>query len=206
MSEDHCDSSGCAGLTNPYGRTKWMCEAILGNLAASDPERTVVALRYFNPIDCDESGLLGVDPRGNPNNLIPVVVNALVSDTPALSIFGADWDTPDGTAIRDFIHVTDRAQGHLASIDAMLVSDSFDKGFHVFNLGTGTGHSVKETITAMETASGRKVPTRETGRREGDVVMCIAEPSKSATTLKWKTNKTLSHACLDIIRYLGIHT
>jgi UDP-glucose 4-epimerase len=116
--EEQCDNTGCSGLTNPYGRTKWMCEAILNDLANSDPEWTIIALRYFNPIGCDGSGILGENPRDVPNNLMPVVVNAMAGKIPVLNIFGTDWDTTDGTAIRDFIHVSDLAVGHLAALKA----------------------------------------------------------------------------------------
>ncbi|KAG9234922.1 hypothetical protein BJ875DRAFT_288792 [Amylocarpus encephaloides] len=200
--ETQCDNTGCTGLTNPYGRTKWMCEAILHDLAVSDPDWTIMALRYFNPIGCDESGLLGENPRDVPNNLMPIVVQAMTGERPALNIFGTDWDTPDGTAIRDFIHVSDLAAGHLAALKATKRSN-FTTGYHVYNLGTGTGHSVMEIVTAMQNVSGRTIPTKLSGRREGDVGICIAEPSKSAASLDWKTRKSLTQACWDICRYLG---
>jgi len=203
LTEEQCDNSGCTGLTNPYGRTKWMCEAILNDLAVSDPEWTIVALRYFNPIGCDESGLLGEDPRDTPNNLMPIVVKAMTGEMPVLNIYGTDWDTPDGTAIRDFIHVSDLAAGHLAALKATTRSD-FGTGYQVFNLGTGTGHSVSDIVSTMRTVSGRPIPTQKTGRREGDVGICIAEPSKSATTLGWKTEKTLTQACQDICSFINI--
>jgi len=200
--EEQCDSSSCVGLTNPYGRTKWMCEAILNDLAISDPTWTIMALRYFNPIGCDESGKLGENPRDTPNNLMPIVVKAMLGEIPALNVFGTDWDTPDGTAIRDFIHVSDLAAGHLAALKAT-ENPEFSTGYHVYNLGTGTGHSVKEIVTAMQNVSGRTIPTNETARREGDVGICIADPAKSATSLGWTTQKTLSEACWDICQYLG---
>jgi UDP-glucose 4-epimerase len=203
LTEEQCDNSGCTGLTNPYGRTKWMCEAILNDLAVSDPEWTIVALRYFNPIGCDESGLLGEDPRDTPNNLMPIVVKAMTGEMPVLNIFGSDWDTPDGTAIRDFIHVSDLAAGHLAALRAT-TRPGFGTGYHVFNLGTGTGHSVSDIVSTMKKVSGRPIPTQQVGRREGDVGICIAEPSKSAATLGWKTEKTLTQACEDICGFLNL--
>lgn len=200
--EEQCDNTGCAGLTNPYGRTKWMCEAILHDLAISDPTWTIIALRYFNPIGCDDSGLLGEEPSAVPNNLMPVVVQAMRGERPHLNVFGTDWDTPDGTAIRDFIHVSDLAAGHLAALKATKKPE-FSNGYHVYNLGTGTGHSVKEIVNAMQDVSGRSIPVLESGRREGDVGVCIAEPSKSLVSLNWKTQKSLTQACQDICRYLG---
>jgi UDP-glucose 4-epimerase len=201
--EEQCNSSGCVGLTNPYGRTKWMCEAILSDLAHADPTWTIIALRYFNPIGCDESGVLGEEPRSVPNNLMPLVVKAMTGKLPMLKILGTDWDTPDGTAIRDFIHVSDLAQGHLAALKATK-GPGFQHGYHVYNLGTGTGYSVKEIITTMQDVSGRLIPVRETGRREGDVGICIAEPSKSSVSLNWKSQRSLKRACWDICRYIGV--
>lgn len=202
--EEQCDNTGCAGLTNPYGRTKWMCEAILNDLAISDPTWTIIALRYFNPIGCDSSGKLGEDPSSTPNNLMPIVVRVMTGESAALQIFGSDWDTPDGTAVRDFIHVSDLALGHLAALNA--TTKSTMNGFHPFNLGTGTGYSVKNIVTAMERASGRDIPINLSSRREGDVGSCIAEPSKSAIMLDWKAEKTLIQSCYDICRYLNIGT
>jgi UDP-glucose 4-epimerase len=200
--EDQCDAASCVGLTNPYGRTKWMCEAILNDLAVSDPGWTIVALRYFNPIGCDESGMLGENPKDVPNNLMPIVIQTMTGEREHLEIFGTDWDTPDGTAVRDFIHVSDLAAGHLAALKATK-RESFEPGFHAYNLGTGTGHSVKEIVTAMQNVSGRTIPTKLSPRRGGDVGICVAEPSKSAVSLNWKTQKTLAQACWDICRYLG---
>jgi UDP-glucose 4-epimerase len=200
--ETQCDATSCAGLTNPYGRTKWMCEAILNDLAVSDPEWTIMALRYFNPIGCDDSGMLGENPKDTPNNLMPIVVQAMSGERPFLEIFGTDWNTADGTAIRDFIHVSDLAAGHLAALKATK-RENCQSGFHVYNLGTGTGHSVMEIVDTMRRISGKTIETRLSPRREGDVGVCVAEPSKSAMNLNWKTQKTLAQACWDICRYLG---
>jgi UDP-glucose 4-epimerase len=200
--EEQCDNRACAGLTNPYGRTKWMCEAILNDLAVSDRTWNITVLRYFNPIGCDESGVLGEEPRGTPNNLMPILVKVMSGKLPVFNIFGTDWDTPDGTAIRDFIHVSDLAQGHLAALRAMKNAD-LSAGYHVYNLGSGTGHSVKEVVTTMQNVSGQFIPIHETERRQGDVGICIAETSKSAAFLNWKTQKTLFQACRDICYYLG---
>lgn len=199
--EESCDNSGCSGLTSPYGRTKWMCEAILNDLAFSDPEWSIIALRYFNPIGCDSSGILPEDPRGTPNNLMPIVVNVMMGKLPVLNIFGDDWDTADGTSVRDFIHVSDLARGHVSAIKA---KRKLGTGFKTFNLGTGTGHSVNEIVIAMEGVSKKRIPTRKTGRREGDVGVCIAEPSKSLLDLEWRTEKSLEDCCRDICRVLDL--
>ena len=196
---------GCTGLTNPYGRTKWMCEAILNDVAAADPEWTIFALRYFNPIGCDPSGMLGEDPRCTPNNLMPVVVKVMTDELPVLNIFGTDWDTEDGTAIRDFIHVSDLARGHIAALAAAATRHtSYQGGFRTFNLGSGKGHSVLEVVAAMEVASGKRIFVQPMGRRDGDVGVCIAEPLRAEAELHWRTEKTLGACCQDICRFLGI--
>lgn len=196
---------GCTGLTNPYGRTKWMCEAILNDVAAADPEWTIFTLRYFNPIGCDPSGMLGEDPRSTPNNLMPVVVKVMTDELPVLNIFGTDWDTEDGTAIRDFIHVSDLARGHTAALAAAASKHtSYQGGFRTFNLGSGKGHSVLEVVAAMEVASGKQISVQPMGRRDGDIGVCIAEPSRAEAELQWRTEKSLETCCQDICRFLGI--
>jgi UDP-glucose 4-epimerase len=192
--------SGSSGLTNPYGRTKWMCEAILSDLAYADPEWTITALRYFNPIGCDESGLLGEDPRDTASNLMPVVLRVITGALPVLSIFGDDYDTPDGTAVRDYIHVTDLAKGHLAALKSR--ADRGDHGFRVYNLGSGHGSSVLEVVDAMEQVCGRKIPTKIVGRREGDVGSCVAKARRAEEELGWKTEKTMEMCCRDVWRFL----
>jgi UDP-glucose 4-epimerase len=189
--------SGCTGLTNPYGRSKWICEAILADLTVADPEWTIVALRYFNPIGCDESGRLGEDPRVAPTNLMPVVLKVMLGEMDRLHVFGTDWDTRDGTAIRDFIHVSDLARGHLA---ALTVKEK--QGFQVFNVGTGTGHSVYEVIDAVQAAFGKDVPMVKAGRRDGDVGVCVADPQRAMAELGWKPQKTLLDSCRDLCRFL----
>jgi UDP-glucose 4-epimerase len=193
--------AGSTGITNPYGRTKWMCEAILADVAASDPEWTIVALRYFNPIGCDSSGLLGEDPKGKPTNLLPVVVNVMTGRSPELQMFGTDWETDDGTAVRDFIHVTDLACGHIAALDTAN-SGRLQENFRAFNLGTGRGYSVMEVVTAMESVSSQPIAKKAVGRRPGDVGYCVAAASRSQQELKWKTEKTLTDACVDICNFL----
>lgn len=194
---------GCMGITNPYGRTKWICETILADLAASDPQWTVVALRYFNPIGCDSSGLLGEDPRKVPTNLLPVVIKVMTGQYEELQIFGTDWDTEDGTAIRDFIHVTDLARGHVAALttanDGKLVAN-----FRSFNLGTGRGHSVLEVVNTMESVSSSHIPRKAAGRRPGDVGSCVAVATRAEEELEWNAEKTLTDACVDIWKFLVV--
>ncbi|KAJ5469586.1 UDP-glucose 4-epimerase 5 [Penicillium diatomitis] len=150
---------GCTGITNPYGRTKWMCETILADLAASDPEWTIVALRYFNPVGCDSSGLLGEDPRQAPTNLLPVVVKVMTGQYAELQMFGTDWETTDGTAVRDFIHVTDLARGHIAALSTAS-EGKLVENFRTFNLGTGSGNSVMEVLSTMESVISRPIPRK----------------------------------------------
>lgn len=194
---------GCTGITNPYGRTKWMCEAILADVAASDPEWTIVALRYFNPIGCDPSGLLGEDPKGIPTNLFPVVVKVMTGQYEELQMFGTDWDTEDGTAVRDFIHVTDLARGHIAALNAAN-EGKIRENFRTFNLGTGQGHSVREVVETMENVSGKPIARKAVGRRPGDVGYCVAVPERSWQELEWKTEKSLTDACVDICNFLRV--
>ncbi|RAL02974.1 NAD-dependent epimerase/dehydratase family protein [Aspergillus ibericus CBS 121593] len=194
---------GCTGITNPYGRTKWICEAILADLAASDPEWTIVALRYFNPIGCDESGLLGEDPRQIPTNLLPVVVKVMTGQYKELQMFGTDWDTEDGTAVRDFIHVTDLARGHIAALNTAN-SGKLVENFRTFNLGTGRGHSVMEVVNTMEAVSSKPIPRKAAGRRAGDVGSCVAVASRSRDELEWKTEKTLKDACVSLCNFLNV--
>ncbi|KAN0074054.1 hypothetical protein V8E54_007991 [Elaphomyces granulatus] len=195
--------SGCTGITNPYGRTKWMCEAILADLAFSDPEWTIVALRYFNPIGCDPSGLLGEDPKGIPTNLLPVVVKVMTGQYEELKMFGTDWDTEDGTAIRDFIHVTDLARGHIAALSTAN-EGRLRENFRTFNLGTGRGSSVLEVVKAMEKVSGKPIARKAVGRRAGDVGSCVAVAARSNDELQWATEKTLTDACADICNFLRV--
>ncbi|CZS90245.1 probable UDP-glucose 4-epimerase [Rhynchosporium graminicola] len=192
---------GCSGLTNPYGRSKWMCEAILSDLALADPEWTILALRYFNPVGCDESGLLGEDPKGIPTNLMPVVVRVMTGVSEHLNVFGTDYPTPDGTAVRDFIHVTDLACGHVAALSSAFAG-RVSKGFRTFNLGSGTGSSVYEVVHALEAVSSKEIPLRNVPRREGDVGSCVALAQRAEVELKWKTQKSLETCCKDIMNFL----
>jgi UDP-glucose 4-epimerase len=192
---------GVCGLSSPYGRTKWMAEAILADLARSDPTWSITALRYFNPVGCHESGLLGEDPRQKPSNLIPVIANVLKGAKPVLEIFGSDWDTNDGTAVRDFIHVTDLARGHIAAL-AAAADGRIQEPFRTFNLGSGRGHSVSEVLLSIEKTSSKKIPTRFVGRRKGDVGFCVAEVHRAEKELGWKTEKSLDDCSVDVCNFL----
>lgn len=191
---------GCQGITNPYGRSKFFGEAILSDVAGSDPSWNITALRYFNPVGCDVSGLLGEDPKGKPANLLPVVVKVMTGEWKELSVFGTDWNTPDGTAIRDFIHVTDLAKGHIA---ALAGAGKRPAGFRTYNLGTGKGHSVMEIVSTMESVANVPIARKMVGRREGDVGSCVAVADRAAQELGWKTEKTLRDACKDICNFLS---
>lgn len=188
---------GCTGLTNPYGRTKWICESILADLAVADPQWKIVALRYFNPVGCDESGILTEDPRGTPTNLMPIVVKVLTGSSPVLDVFGTDYPTPDGTAIRDFIHVTDLARGHIAALEAVS-ENRIQSAFRTYNLGSGKGSSVLEIVSAMESAFSTKIPINAVERRPGDVGICVALPARAELELNWKTEKSIEVSCRDI--------
>ena len=196
--------SGCVGITNPYGRSKYFGEAILTDLVASDPTWNVIVLRYFNPVGCDASGLLSEDPKGVPSNLVPVVVQVMTGQRPELYIHGDDWDTADGTAVRDFVHVTDIARGHTAALGAALESRIGGCGFRTFNLGAGMGYSVLDVVKAMEAASGRHIPRKIVGRRPGDVQSSIAATDRAREELGWEPRETLFTACRDICNRLKI--
>ncbi|KAH7354668.1 putative UDP-glucose 4-epimerase [Rhexocercosporidium sp. MPI-PUGE-AT-0058] len=194
---------GVSGLTSPYGRTKWMAEAILSDLAIADPEWSIAALRYFNPVGCHESGLLGDDPRQKPTNLIPVIANVMRGKSPALKIFGTDWDTTDGTAVRDFIHVVDLARGHISAL-AAAIGNKIQGSFRTFNLGSGQGHSVCEVLGSLEKVSGVKIPADRVGRRDGDVGFCVAEVSRAKEELGWRTEKSLDDSARDVWNFMKV--
>lgn len=179
------------GITNPYGKTKYFIEEILRDLAASDSEWHISALRYFNPIGAHPSGLIGEDPKGIPNNLMPYLTQVVGGLHDKLSIFGGDYDTPDGTGIRDYIHVVDVAEGHLAALDKQ------QAGFHVYNLSMGRGTSVLELVATFEKATGQKIPYEIVGRREGDLPSYYADSSFTEETLRWKARLSLDDACRD---------
>ena len=187
------ENSRTGGCTNPYGWTKYMTEKILAGLAAADPEWSVVLLRYFNPIGAHASGLIGEDPRGIPNNLMPYITQVAVGRREKLSIYGNDYDTHDGTGVRDYIHVVDLAKGHVAAVS---YADR-NTGCEVFNLGTGTGYSVLDMVESFVAANQVAVPYKIVERRPGDIATCYADPSKSAMVLGWKAEKILADMCRD---------
>ncbi len=179
--------------TNPYGRSKLMIEEMLKDLSASDPDWGIVLLRYFNPVGAHESGLIGEDPRGIPNNLIPYVSQVAVGKLSELSVFGDDYPTRDGTGIRDYIHVVDLAQGHLKALDHIAGSS----GVLTYNLGTGNGYSVLDIVSAFEKASGQSVPYRIVPRRAGDIAACWADPSLARGELNWQAERDLDKMMCD---------
>lgn len=182
---------------NPYGRTKLVIEEMLRDLAASEPEWRVGLLRYFNPVGAHPSGLIGEDPNGIPNNLMPYVAQVAAGKLPELQVFGDDYPTPDGTGVRDYIHVVDLARGHLAALEALRSR----AGVLTINLGTGRGYSVLEMVRAFEAASGRRVPYRVVARRPGDVAQCYADPSLAAQVLGWRAELGIEAMCADTWRW-----
>lgn len=188
------DPTSCS---NPYGWTKWMIEQILQDSAVADKELSVVLLRYFNPIGAHESGLIGESPRGIPNNLLPYICQVAAGKMDYLRVFGDDYPTPDGTGVRDYIHVVDLAKGHLA---ALKYADQH-QGAEIFNLGTGHGYSVLEVVHAFEQANGVQVPYQLEGRRPGDVAECYADTGKAEKVLSWKAQKDLLTMCRDAWRW-----
>lgn len=183
--------------TNPYGQTKWMNEEICQDMAAADSRWSIALLRYFNPVGAHESGLIGEDPNGIPNNLIPFIAQVAVGRLAQLSVFGDDWPTPDGTGVRDYIHVVDLAKGHLKALEK--ISNQF--GACVWNLGTGTGYSVLDMVKAFEKASGKPVPYQVVARRAGDIATCYADPAKAAAELGWTAKLDLDRMMLDSWRW-----
>ena len=183
--------------TNPYGRTKLMIEEILRDLHTADPEWNVILLRYFNPVGAHRSGKIGEDPLGVPNNLMPYIAQVAVGKLPELQVFGSDYPTPDGTGVRDYIHVVDLALGHLKALEKL----ALNPGVEVYNLGTGRGYSVLEMVRAFERASGRTIPYRLVARRPGDVAMCYADPGKAERELGWKATRGIEEMCADAWRW-----
>ncbi len=186
------------GLTsNPYGRSKFIVEQVLGDLTKSDLRWRVALLRYFNPVGAHESGCIGEDPHGIPNNLMPYITQVAIGKLPELAIFGGDYPTEDGTGVRDYIHVVDLAEGHLAALQALETLG----GINVWNLGTGNGYSVLQIIQAFETASGCSVPYRLASRRPGDIAICFANSSKAAQQLGWRAKRDLNAMMRDAWRW-----
>ncbi|ACV64738.1 UDP-glucose 4-epimerase [Desulfofarcimen acetoxidans DSM 771] len=183
--------------TNPYGRTKLMIEEILQDLYLSDKAWSIALLRYFNPIGAHESGLIGEDPNGIPNNLMPYITQVAVGKLEELKVFGNDYPTPDGTGVRDYIHVVDLALGHLKALERIMFGNSID----AYNLGTGRGYSVLEMVASFENASGRKVPYCIVERRPGDVAICFADPTKAKKELGWAAERGIREMCADSWRW-----
>lgn len=185
------------GTTNPYGTTKYFIEQILTDTAKSDPEWSICILRYFNPIGAHESGRIGENPNGIPNNLMPYITQVAEGKREYLTVFGNDYDTHDGTGVRDYIHVVDLAKGHLKALDKTLN----EKGVYIYNLGTGTGYSVLDVVKTFEKASGITVPYKISDRRPGDLATCYSDPSKAEKELNWKAEKGLYEMCADSYRW-----
>ncbi|XGW20713.1 hypothetical protein V3C99_004030 [Haemonchus contortus] len=187
------------GITNPYGQTKYMMEQILIDVGKAHPDWNIILLRYFNPVGAHPSGRIGEDPRGVPNNLMPFVSQVAIGKLPVLKIFGDKWDTPDGTGVRDFIHIVDLARGHVKALDR--IRKEGHVGTEIYNLGTGTGYSVKEMVAAFEKASGRKVPTEIGEPRTGDIASVYCDPSLALKMLDWKAEFGLEDMSRDLWRW-----
>ena len=180
-------------ITNPYGQTKGMLEQVLEDIHVSDPEWNVILLRYFNPIGAHKSGLIGEDPKGIPNNLVPYVAQVAIGKLECLGVFGDDYDTPDGTGVRDYIHVVDLAKGHVAAIKKL----EEKQGVLIYNLGTGKGYSVLDVVHAFEKACGKKIPYAVKPRRPGDIAACYADPAKAKAELGWEAENGMEEMCAD---------
>ena len=187
------------GTTNPYGTTKLFIEQILKDIYASDNTWDICILRYFNPVGAHESGLIGEEPQGIPNNLMPYVVRVANGELKELSVFGNDYNTHDGTGVRDYIHVVDLAKGHISALDKL---DKEKQGLFIYNLGTGTGYSVLDMVKEFENATGKDVPYKITPRRPGDIATCYADPKKAKEELGWQATKTLDDMCRDSWTYI----
>lgn len=189
------------GCTNPYGWTKYMCEQILRDVANTSPDWSVVLLRYFNPIGAHESGKIGEDPSGIPNNLMPYISQTAIGRREMLSIYGNDYDTADGTGVRDYIHVVSLARGHMEALKFCFTHS----GVEIFNLGTGQGTSVLQMVEAFQRINNVKIPYKITDRRPGDVAVCYADPSKAERVLGWRADKSLDDMCADVWRWQSMN-
>lgn len=188
------------GTTNPYGTTKLFIEQILKDIYTSDNTWDICILRYFNPVGAHESGLIGEEPQGIPNNLMPYIVRVASGQLKELSVFGDDYNTPDGTGVRDYIHVVDLAKGHVKALEKL---DKEQQGLYIYNLGTGTGYSVLDMVKAFVKATGKEVPYKIAPRRAGDIATCYAEPTKAKEGLNWQAEKTLEEMCRDSWNYIN---
>ena len=182
------------GTTNPYGTSKLFIEQILKDIYASDNSWDIIILRYFNPVGAHESGLIGEDPKGIPNNLMPYIAKVATKELKELSVFGNDYNTPDGTGVRDYIHVVDLAKGHVLALNKL---EKEGKGLFIYNLGTGTGYSVLDLVHAYEKANNVKVPYKIAPRRDGDIATCYSDPTKAKNELGFVTTKTIEDMCHD---------
>lgn len=191
------DESHPTSATNPYGRSKLHIEEMLKDVAVSNPAWRMACLRYFNPVGAHESGLIGENPNGVPNNLMPYIAQVAAGQRAELSVFGADYPTADGTGVRDYIHVMDLAEGHAAALAFL----SQTTGWHAINLGTGKGYSVLDMIQVFEKASGQRVPYKIVARRAGDVAACYADPHKASEALNWRATRTLEDMCASTWRF-----
>ena len=191
---ENCPKGQC---TNPYGWTKSMMEQIMTDVQKANPDMNVILLRYFNPVGAHESGRIGEDPKGIPNNLMPYISQVAVGKLERLGVFGDDYDTPDGTGVRDYIHVVDLAKGHVKAINYIFSNPGLD----VINLGTGVGYSVLDMVKAFSKACGKEIPYEIKPRRAGDIAMCYADPAKAARVLGWKAEKGLDEMCADSWRW-----
>lgn len=189
------------GCTNPYGKSKYFIEEIIQDQCKAEGEWQAILLRYFNPIGAHVSGRIGEDPQGIPNNLMPYVSQVAVGRRENLNVFGNDYNTPDGTGVRDYIHIVDLARGHIAALKKLQASS----GCKVYNLGTGVGYSVLQMVAAMEKASGKKVPYKIAPRREGDIATCYADPAVAAEELGWKAEYDLDRMCEDLWRWQSLN-
>jgi UDP-glucose 4-epimerase len=183
--------------TNPYGRSKLMIEDMLRDLIKAEPDWRIALLRYFNPVGAHESGLIGEEPTGIPNNLVPYIAQVATGQREKLSVYGGDWPTPDGTGMRDYIHVVDLAIGHVKTLDKLATAP----GVVTYNLGTGRGNSVLEMVRAFEQASGRPIPYQVVARRPGDIAKCYADPSRARDELGWSAERDIAQMCADSWRY-----
>ena len=187
------------GTTNPYGTTKLFIEQILKDLYTSDNTWDICILRYFNPVGAHESGLIGEEPKGIPNNLMPYIVRVAAGKLEQLSVFGNDYNTHDGTGVRDYIHVVDLAKGHIKALEKL---EKENKGLYIYNLGTGTGYSVLDMVKSFENATGQKVNYKIVDRRPGDIAECYADPKKAKKELEWEAEKNLEDMCVDSWNYI----
>ena len=192
---EECETGG---TTNPYGDSKYMIEQILKSIYASDESWSIGILRYFNPVGAHKSGLIGENPNGIPNNLMPYIIKVATKELECLSVYGNDYDTPDGTGVRDYIHVVDLARGHVATLNKLMVN----KGMYIYNLGTGNGYSVLDMITNFERVNKVKVNYKITDRRAGDIATCYADPKKAFEELGWKAEYGIEDMCRDGYNYV----